>query len=343
MSHIIGRIIKSNGTSNYIVGYVVQRREAQVKGISWEGQIMGVSAQTILKYPQEFTNVEVVTDKLFGSVLREKGINDDLINYWTVEYDSTFSIRFDNMKKVRYRTLLGSVVLLSKNQLGYTILTLDGSIINVAAQELIDTIGVKLYNGKIRGNSIIMKDNYDIPDLSLKQPICKAQDIIVLDTETTGVCKYRQDEVLQLSIIDGTGRTIWNKYYKPATIKDWADATAVNHITPEMVANAPSIKQDMKEINAILGKAKLIVGYNTTFDMDKILAPVGAKWSCPMVDVMRAFAPIYGELSPYGTYKWRNLGLCAQYFGYDWGNDKAHDAEADCRATLHCYKSILKL
>lgn len=335
MAHIVGRIIKSNGMSNYIFGYVVQQGE---------GKLTGVAAQTILSNSQEFTNVEVVNDKIFGSVIREKGINDDLINYWTVENFESMPVRFSDLIKVRHRNLAGSLVLLSKNQIGYTILTLDGAIINVSEKKLVDNAkDIVLYNAMIRGNGVAMKANYDIPDFSIKAPTCSAKDIIVLDTETTGVCKYRQDEALQLSIINGTGKTIWNRYYKPDVVTEWVEAMNVNHITPEMVANAPSIKQDMKEINAILGKAKLIVGYNTTFDMDKILAPVGAKWGCPTVDVMRAFAPIYGELSPYGTYKWRNLGFCAQYFGYDWGNDKAHDAEADCRATLHCYKSILKL
>lgn len=335
MAHIVGRIITSNGTSNYILGYVVQRGE---------GQLTGVSAQTILSNPQEFINTEVVTDKIFGSVLREKGINDDLINYWTVENFESMPIRFSDLIKVRHRNLAGSLVLLSKNQIGYTILTLDGAIINVSEKRLVDNAkDIILYNAMIRGNSIVMKANYDISDFRLKAPTCSAHDIIVLDTETTGVCKYRQDEVLQLSIIDGSGKTILNKYYKPATVTDWADAARVNGITPEMVANCSTVQQDMKKINDILSKAKLIVGYNTTFDMDKILAPAGAKWNCPMVDVMRAFAPIYGELSPYGSYKWKNLSTCAQYFGYDWGNDNAHDGAADCRATLHCYKSILKL
>lgn len=28
---------------------------------------------------------------------------------------------------------------------------------------------------------------------------------------------------------------------------------------------------------------------------------------------------------------------------YKWNNGNAHDGAADCIATLHCYKSILKL
>ena len=334
MSHIIGRIIAHNISSNYILGYVVQRN----------GSITGVSAQTILNNSAEFTNVEVVTDKEFGSVLREKGISDSLINYWTTENFGGFPVKYFDLVKLKRNNKSGSIILLSRHQLGYSIITLDGAIINISEQKLLaNANNILLYNAKISANKIIMKANYDIPDLRLKLPSCLMQDVIVLDTETTGVCKYRQDEVLQLSIIDGTGKTILNKYYKPATVTDWADAARVNGITPEMVANCSTVQQDMEKINGILSRAKVIVGYNTTFDMDKILAPAGAKWSCPMIDVMRAFAPIYGELSPYGSYKWKNLSTCAQYFNYNWGSDSAHDGVADCRATLHCYKSILKL
>jgi len=38
---------------------------------------------------------------------------------------------------------------------------------------------------------------------------------IVLDTETTGL-HPQSDEILQLSIIDGNGSTLWNKLYKPS-------------------------------------------------------------------------------------------------------------------------------
>lgn len=32
----------------------------------------------------------------------------------------------------------------------------------------------------------------------------------------------------------------------------------------------------------------------------------------------------------------------AEYYGYDWENDTAHDSLADCRATLYCYQKMLK-
>lgn len=42
----------------------------------------------------------------------------------------------------------------------------------------------------------------------------------------------------------------------------------------------------------------------------------------------------------YGCNKWQKLTKCAEYYGYDWENDTAHDSLADCRATLYCYKKM---
>lgn len=54
-------------------------------------------------------------------------------------------------------------------------------------------------------------------------------------------------------------------------------------------------------------------------------------------------ADIYGEWSDkYGCNKWQKLTKCAEYYGYDWENDTAHDSLADCRATLYCYQKMLK-
>lgn len=51
------------------------------------------------------------------------------------------------------------------------------------------------------------------------------------------------------------------------------------------------------------------------------------------------FAAIYGEFSPkHGDFKFKNLSTCADYFGYDWGEETAHNSLADCRATAFCHK-----
>ena len=165
-------------------------------------------------------------------------------------------------------------------------------------------------------------------------------DEIVIDTETTGL-NADTDELLQVSIIDSQGNTLFNSYIKPLFTENWDGAMAVNHITPEMVANAPNIIEVKQEINKIINSANVIVGYNTYFDLS-FLSAVGIENSkATVIDVMQDFADIYGEWSDkYGCNKWQKLTKCAEYYGYDWENDTAHDSLADCRATLYCYKKM---
>lgn len=165
---------------------------------------------------------------------------------------------------------------------------------------------------------------------------------IVMDIETTGLeCGY--DEILQISILSGAGETLYHSYIRPIHAEDWQEAERINHITPDMVADAPSIYEEMPKINAILRDAKRIIGYNHTgFDVH-FLEHFGAVFpeDAEMVDVMLEFAPIYGEYNEcYGEYKWQKLSTCAAYYGYDWGEDTMHDSLADCKATLHCYRSM---
>ena len=165
-------------------------------------------------------------------------------------------------------------------------------------------------------------------------------DEIVIDTETTGLNPY-DDELLQVSIIDGQGNTLFNSYIKPLYTDNWNKAMAVNNITPETVATAQNILEVKQKISRIINSAHTIIGFNVYFDLG-FLSNIGIKnENAAIVDVMEDFAYIYGEWSEqYGCHEWAGLTKCAEYYGYDWGTDIAHDSLADCRATLYCYKKM---
>ncbi len=164
---------------------------------------------------------------------------------------------------------------------------------------------------------------------------------IVLDTETTGL-NAAEDEILQVSIIDNEGAVLFDSYIKPTQHTEWAEAERIHHITPEMVADAPTIAEVMPEINDILNRYDKIVGYNLKFDK-AFLENNGAEFlSTEYADVMKMFAPIYGEWNDQrGSYKWQKLTIAADYYGYDWSShENAHNSLGDCFATLHVYKEI---
>ena len=175
-----------------------------------------------------------------------------------------------------------------------------------------------------RRSSLIMEENY-----------------IVIDTETTGL-NAAEDELLQVSIIDNEGAVLFDSYIRPTQHTEWAEAERVNHITPEMVADAPTIAEVMPEINDILKRYDKIVGYNVRFDAD-FLKHNGAKFlNAEYADAMKMFAPIYGEWNDQrGSYKWQKLTIAADYYGYDWSEHKeAHNSLGDCYATLYVYKKL---
>lgn len=165
---------------------------------------------------------------------------------------------------------------------------------------------------------------------------------IVLDTETTGL-NAAEDELLQVSIIDEEGNVLFDSYIRPTQHTEWAEAERINHISPEMVADAPTIEEVMPEINDILKRYDKIVGYNVKFDIG-FLRENYAEFSekVEQVDVMEMFAPIYGEWNEQKeNYKWQKLTKAAAYYGYDWSeHEEAHNSLGDCYATLHVYKEI---
>ncbi len=184
--------------------------------------------------------------------------------------------------------------------------------------------------------------NIVLPDEPL-EPV--KSEYIVLDMETTGLYPKHGAEILQLSIINQDGDVLFNEYFKPLFSKTWDDAMKVHHITPEAVADKPCIYERLPEILAILRGAGYVVGYNTQFDLS-MLDAVGAVLpdETPVVDVMQDFAAIYGAYDEkHGSYRWQKLTVCADYYGYDWGEDASHDSLADCRATLFCYQKTQEL
>lgn len=164
-------------------------------------------------------------------------------------------------------------------------------------------------------------------------------EIVCLDIETTGVSIW-ESEPVSVAIIDGEGEKLYYHLIKPDRAKRWPEAAAINGITPEMVADAPSIKEEAPKIEMALLGAKVIIGYNQAgFDIP-ILKRCGIDVpDVPMADVMLDFAEIYGEWNEYfEDFKWQKLTTCARRYGYEF---KPHDALEDTRATLHCFWGVV--
>lgn len=166
--------------------------------------------------------------------------------------------------------------------------------------------------------------------------------IFCFDVETTGLSR-EEDEILQLSIVDGTGKTVFNEYIKPTRHESWDGAEAIHGISPSDVADKPTIEEYRDTLNDIFKDVQLLVGYNNIYFDNAFLKEAGIQIpeDAKMYDVMLKFAPIYGEWNEMRQdYKWQKLAKCAEYYGFH-GDGQFHDSLEDVRATLHCFNSMI--
>lgn len=159
---------------------------------------------------------------------------------------------------------------------------------------------------------------------------------IVIDTETTGLHPEQGDELLQVSIIGEDGVKIFDSLIHPIFSSSWEEAMEVNHITPEMVQDAPYIGDVSDDLRRIIQSADTVIGYNTMFDLRFLdyCAGITLDIGTRVVDVMADFTR-YMQAT-----RWIKLTEAAAYFNFDWSQAPAHNSLGDCLATLHVYKAL---
>ena len=156
--------------------------------------------------------------------------------------------------------------------------------------------------------------------------------VIVIDTESTGVDPY-SDEILQVSIIDGAGKVLFNKYIKPSHKESWPGAQRVNHISPKKVSKCKTIDKYLPKIQKIIDSADFIVGYNIKHFDIPILENAGIHFGGQ--EIVDVFVDVRGYFK-----KWPKLVDVALCTGYVF---TPHDALEDCRATLHILINTIQL
>lgn len=77
-----------------------------------------------------------------------------------------------------------------------------------------------------------------------------------------------EDEIIQISIIDGLGNVLINELVHPYWKKSWSEAARVNGITPDRVANAPYPHELIPKVKGIFAAADLLIAYNNQFDLN---------------------------------------------------------------------------
>lgn len=148
---------------------------------------------------------------------------------------------------------------------------------------------------------------------------------VILDVETTGL-NPSADKIIQLSAIkyDTTGRPIdsYDTYLNPG-IPIPAEASKVNRITDQMVADAPRAEDVRDAFFDFLGDC-LLVGYNTTFDLKFIESSFDGRFTgCLYVDALS----IARKTFDVPNYK---LQTAASSVGFK--SSRFHNSLVDCEA-----------
>lgn len=164
---------------------------------------------------------------------------------------------------------------------------------------------------------------------------------IFFDTETTGLNKDGTDEILSISIINENEEILLHTYVKPEHHTSWVEAQEINHISPEMVKDSPTLTQLKPLLKEIFTSADEIVAYNIAYDR-KFIEPAldihfGEKARCAMLE----FADYYKEpnlKTGYG-YRWKNLSFAMDNLGLTW-RGQAHGSLADTYAAKDVWTAL---
>lgn len=147
----------------------------------------------------------------------------------------------------------------------------------------------------------------------------RPEDCIVIDVDTTGLTPA--DEILRIVGMDGLGRPVINQFFRPERHEEWSQASAVNGITPAMVANAPLFRPNIGGLTNFFHCYRCIVGYGIGFDLKMLSASGLFLGGWRVVDVKNIYAIVAG-----GGFK-APLTTAASHFGYRMRND-GYDAPA---------------
>ena len=197
----------------------------------------------------------------------------------------------------------------------------------------------------------LLKDVYN----TLKKVSVPPKKIICLDIETTGLEiptnnkeKYPENEILQMTILNGEGKVLFNQYCQPIAKKEWPEAEEIHHISPEKVKKCPSFLVFVDKIQEIVDNAEVIVTYNgLSYDIPYLEFYGISFENKEHYDVIRQFAPVYGEWHSDKSkgWKYQKLTTCAEFFGFKPEDDgtSAHDSLWDTRATLYAFQRLQAL
>ena len=92
--------------------------------------------------------------------------------------------------------------------------------------------------------------------------------VLFFDLELTGV--YDHDEILSITVVDANGKLIMDTLIKPEHTRRWKRTEKIHGITPDMVEDAPLLRDVIPEIKEIFANMDHLVAYGVSTDYSHI-------------------------------------------------------------------------
>lgn len=183
------------------------------------------------------------------------------------------------------------------------------------------------------------KLDYEYPNtnnVTSRTPLAKFNDFYAIDLETTGLSEVK-NEIIQIAIIKFhhfQPVESLSSYVKPRRgLKP--EAAAVNHITEDMLADAPYIEQIMQSADTFIGEKAPIVAHNLQFEY-KFLVANGSEnivKKRPLYDTLELSKRIW-QLESYSLEK-----VCRNTFKF---TPALHNAESDALTCGLLFREICR-
>ncbi|MST88942.1 3'-5' exonuclease [Sharpea azabuensis] len=181
-------------------------------------------------------------------------------------------------------------------------------------------------------------DQYEPPYMiPMTYSILDLDDCVILDTETTGL--YKDDEVIELSVIDMLGNEIYHSLYHPQKRIGQA-ASRVNGITNPMLKDEPYFVNEWEAIKEAVGHRR-IIGHNIAFDY-RITLSTALRYHIPESEVKMLFRNMVDSrliakryIKNVDNYK---LSTLCEMFGIT--DPQKHRATYDCLMTLEFLRAL---
>ena len=166
---------------------------------------------------------------------------------------------------------------------------------------------------------------------------------VVFDTETTGLLPSQGDEIVQIAAVRCVnGRRVAGEAFESLVNpgrKIPPAATAVHHVTNDMVADAPTIGEIGRRFHKF-AEGSVLVAHNAPFDLEFLRrheAGIGHRFDHPVLDTVLLSAVIFG------SHETHTLDALTERLGIRIPEDARHTAMGDTVATADAFLKLLPM